>query len=244
MGLFFNKEKTLYFPGCLTKGVAKQEFENYKEIFNKLKIDFIMLPEKENCCGLPVLNAGFKKDTRKLANKNFKLFKENKITKIVTNCPSCYHTFKDIYPELVRDWDIEIEHATVTILNALEKRKIEYKGINEDRPIVSYHDSCHLGRYAGIYEEPRKVIELLGGKIIEMRLNKENSLCCGAGGGVRANFRETAIKAAKLRTKEMPKEATKLISACALCHSNLKTATDKSTEFSTFVLGRLRGLRK
>ena len=50
-------EKTLYYPGCLTKGVLKEEFENYKEIFNRLGIDFVMLLDKEVCCGLPILNA-------------------------------------------------------------------------------------------------------------------------------------------------------------------------------------------
>ena len=126
MGIFgFGKGKTLYYPGCLTKGVLKKQFENYKEIFNRLNIDFVMLSDEENCCGLPILNGGYKKDARKLAKKNFDLFKVKGITRILTNCPSCYHTFKEIYPTLVRDWDIEVEHATVAILRALEKRKIK-----------------------------------------------------------------------------------------------------------------------
>ena len=240
MGLFnFKREKVLYFPGCLTKGVLTKEMQNYKDIFNKLRIDFILLSDDESCCGLPVMNAGYRKDARKLAKKNFELFKKNKITKIITSCPSCYHTFKDVYPTLVRDWNIEVEHATVSILNALKKRGIRYKGIDEDRKVVTYHDSCHLGRYCGIYEEPREVIEILGGKIKEMKENRENAMCCGAGGGLRANFPETAKKAAKIRVKYMPKDAESIISACGLCHSNLKTATDKSLEFSTFVLNQL-----
>ena len=237
--LFGKKEKVLYFPGCLTKGVLTKEMQNYKDIFNKLKIDFVLLSDDESCCGLPVLNAGYKKDTRKLAKRNFELFKRSKITKIITSCPSCYHTFKDVYPEFVKDWNIEIEHATVSILNALKKRGIKYKGKDEDRKVVTYHDSCHLGRYSGIYEEPREVIELLGGKIKELKENRENAMCCGAGGGLRANFPDTAKKAAKIRVKYMPKDAENIISACGLCHSNLKTATDKSLEFSTFVLNQL-----
>lgn len=245
MGLFnlFSKEKVLYFPGCLTKGVLKEQFENYKEIFNKLKLDFVLLSDEESCCGLPVLNAGHKKDARKLAKKNFELFKKNGITKIVTNCPSCYHTFKEVCPILVRDWDIEVEHATVTILNALKKRNIKYRGQEEDKPVVTYHDPCHLGRYSNIYNEPREVIELLGGKLKELKLNKENALCCGAGGGLRANFPETAKMAAKKRVEGILKDADQIISPCGLCFANLKSATDKSTEFSSFVLARLGRLR-
>ena len=164
MGIFgfLKGEKVLYYPGCLTKGVLKQELENYKEIFNKLKIDFVMLPDEENCCGLPVMNAGYRKDAVKLAKKNLKLFREKGIQKIVTNCPSCFHMFGSVYPKLVRDWNIPVEHATVTVLRALKKKGWKYHGYDEDREIVAYHDPCHLGRYSGVYDEPREVVEILG----------------------------------------------------------------------------------
>ncbi len=243
MGIFgFGKGKNLYYPGCLTKGVLKEQFENYKDIFNRLGIDFVMLLDKEVCCGLPVLNAGYRKDVKKLAKKNYDLFKKNGITKIITNCPSCYHTFNEIYPKLLPEWDIDVEHATVTILNALKKKRIRFQGLDEEREIVSYHDPCHLGRYSGIYEEPREVIELLGGKILEAHSNRENAYCCGGGGGVRANFPEVAKAIAKKKASFIPENVGKIISPCGLCYANIKSSTEKSTEFSTFVLGKLRGL--
>ena len=227
---------TLYYPGCLTKVALKQQLKDYKEIFNLIGLDFIMLSEEEVCCGLPVINAGYKEDAKGLAEKNFKLFKERKITKIITNCPSCYHTFKEIYSKMLPEWDIEVEHATITILNYLRKKDIR----KEKKEKLTYHDSCHLGRYCGIYDEPREVIERLGGEIIEMKNNRENSLCCGAGAGLRANFPELSKEIAKLRAKEIPKEAQRVISACGLCHSNIQTASEKSEEFSTFVLRNLK----
>jgi Fe-S oxidoreductase len=235
---FKGQGKTLYYPGCLTKGILKQELENYKTIFNKLGIDFVMLPNDEVCCGLPVLNAGHKKEAKKLAQKNFDLFKKYNIKRIVTNCPSCYHTFNHLYPELIKGWNIETEHVTRAILSKL---KDKIKNLNfEQEEVVCYHDPCHLGRYSEVYEEPREVIKLLGGKIEEMKHNKETSLCCGGGGGVRANFKELAIDIAKKRIQEMPKNAEKIISPCGLCFANLKSATDKSEEFSSFVLRKLK----
>ncbi|MFH0711869.1 MAG: (Fe-S)-binding protein [archaeon] len=244
MGLFglFGK-KTLYYPGCLTRGVLSTELENYKEIFNRLGIDFVMLPMDEVCCGLPVLNAGYRKDARKLANKNFDLFKKNRIKKIITNCPSCYHTFKEIYPEFVKGWDIEVEHATVAILNALKKKNIKWRGEDRERELVAYHDPCHLGRYSGIYEEPREVIERLGGKVFEFELNRKDAICCGAGGGMRANFPSVAKMVVKKKVSEIPDWVNGVISPCGLCYANIKSATEKSIEFSDFVLRKLKEMR-
>jgi|APSaa5957512576_1039674.scaffolds.fasta_scaffold01497_4 heterodisulfide reductase subunit D len=246
MGIFgfLKGEKVLYYPGCLTKGVLKQELENYKEIFNKLKIDFVMLPDEENCCGLPVMNAGYRKDAVKLAKKNLKLFREKGIQKIVTNCPSCFHMFGSVYPKLVRDWNIPVEHATVTVLRALKKKGWKYHGYDEDREIVAYHDPCHLGRYSGVYDEPREVVEILGGRIMESRFSREKALCCGGGGGVRANFENLAKGVSNERVKSFSEDVGKIISPCGLCYANLKSSSDKSVEFSSFVLGKLRGMKR
>lgn len=240
MGIF-NRKKTLYFPGCLTKSILKKEYDNYREIFNRLGIDYILMNNVDYCCGLPAYNGGYKKETRQLAQKMLDYCNENKIKKIITNCPSCFHTFHSIYPKLIRDWDIEIEHATVTIYNALKKKKFKKK-LNSE--FVTYHDPCHLGRYSGIYEEPRKVIEMLGGEIIEMKNNKKNSLCCGGGGGVRANYEKLAKDIAKIRVKEVDKKVTKIVTPCGLCYSQLNEADERTFEFSSFVLGKLRSLRK
>jgi len=84
--------------------------------------------------------------------------------------------------------------------------------MEEDKEIVNYHDPCHLGRYSGIYEEPREVIKLLGGKIVESLFNRENAYCCGGGGGVRANFPELAKAIAKKRVGSVPERVVKIIS--------------------------------
>lgn len=233
---------TLYYPGCLTKGILKEEFENYKKIFNILGIDFIMLPNEEVCCGIPVLNGGYKKEARKLAEKNLNLFKKYNVSKIITNCPSCYHAFKEIYPNLIRDWNIEVEHATITIYNSLKNKEGKFKHLEKEK--VSYHDPCHLGRYSGIYDEPRKVIEILQGDLVEMRNNRVNSPCCGGGGGVRANFPELAKDIAKTRIENIDSKVDNIISPCGLCYLNIKSASKKSEEFSSFVLRKLKEIKK
>lgn len=228
--------QTLYYPGCMLKNVMTTEQENYKRIFNILGIDFVMLPSTEVCCGSPVMNAGYKKDTKDLVKKNYALFKKHNIIKIITPCAGCYNMFKNEYPKILREWDIDVEHATQTLLRELKfKRLKQFSG----REVVSYHDPCHLGRYCGIYDEPREIIKLLGGELKEMTHSKENSLCCGAGGGMRANYPDTAKKIAKKRMTEKPIDAQFTLTPCGLCTANLKTADDSVVEFSTWVLRRL-----
>lgn len=227
---------TLYYPGCMLKFGMEREMENYKQIFNLLKIDFILIPD-EVCCGSPVYNAGYKKDARKLAEKSLEIFKSRRVTKIITPCPGCYNMFKNEFPKLIRNWDIEVEHASQTILKKLSTKKPKRALI---RQVVTYHDPCHLGRFSNIYDEPRKIIKILDGELKEMTHNRENALCCGAGGGLRSNYPGISKDIAKKRVNEAPKDASNIITPCGLCTSNLKTADDRTIEFSEWMLERIK----
>jgi Fe-S oxidoreductase len=235
---------TLYFPGCLTKTLLKEEFENYKKIFNRLDIEFSLLSDEEVCCGLVALNAGYRKDARKLAKKNFEIFRKNKISKIITNCPSCYKMFKEVYPSLVIGWDIEVEYAIVSILRGLKKEGINLEGNSNNVEVVVYNDSCLLSEQFNFYEEAREVINRLGGKIIEMKKNRDHTVCCGASGGIINNFPEIAKKAAKRRIEDSPSKENRIVSISGLCHYNLKSVSDKSIEISTLILERLLSIPK
>lgn len=213
---FFKSGNTLYYPGCLTKFVLNSEMENYKRILEKIKVDFIMITS-ELCCGSPALNAGYETEARKLARKNLELFNKHNIKKIITSCPACFKVLSG-YKEMLPDWKIEVEHITTTILNYLRKKKIELVF----REKVTYHDPCHLGRHSGIYEEPREILRRLGYEIVEMRNNRENSLCCGGGAGLRTNNPELASKIARERIKQASEiNVQKIITTCPLCFAHM-----------------------
>lgn len=213
----------LYYPGCLTKFVAKDLKEKYKKILRDLGIDFIELKEIEKCCGSPALKAGYIEDFKKLAEKNFKIFKEHSVKKIITNCPACFMILKKYYKEVLGEkWDIGVEHITQTIKSKLksQKSKLQPKTQNLN---ITFHDPCHLGRQMGVYDEPREVIKSLGYEISEMELNRLESFCCGGGGGVKSNEPELANKIAQDRIKQAKKtEAKILCTACPLCYLHLK----------------------
>lgn len=246
---------TLYYPGCLTKFVGKDIFENYKKLLEISGEDFIVLPDDEVCCGSPVLNAGFPEDFKNLAEKNLALFKEYNITKIVTGCPSCFNMFSHEYRQVLGDmWDIEIEHMTAYLLQKIKSGKLK---LPEQKIKATYHDPCHLGRYSGIYEEPREILKLIGVELIEMPLNREFAFCCGAGGGVQSNNKELAESIAAERVSQaLDSQAQYLITPCPMCTYNLRNGARlpapegtaiggqagekiKVAEFSEVLLGKI-----
>lgn len=239
MGMFsfLNKGNTLYYPGCLSKYVLKAETENYKRILEKLGVDFIMLPD-ELCCGSPVRNAGYEAEARKLARKNFDIFKKHGVKKIITNCPACFKSLKE-YKELISDWDIEVEYILFTILKHLKVKDI--KNFKTGR--IAYHDPCHLGRHSNIYDEPRNILKLIGFEVVEMLHTRESALCCGAGAGLRVNNPQLAGEMMLNRIKEAKEAgAEKIITTCPLCFSHLSNPQIEVEEFS-YVLADALGLK-
>lgn len=206
----------LYFPGCLTKFVLKDVYENYRKILQRMGIDYILLKDRENCCGSPVLNAGYRKDFDDLVKKNNETFGKYGVGKIVTNCPACYYMIKKHY-------DIPLEHMTVLIWKNISKfEKGRYGGK------ISYHDPCHLGRHSEIYEEPRKILEHLGFEIVEFDRNRKSSVCCGAGGGLKTNDPELSNKIARDRFRGL--KTKKLVTPCPMCFAHFKENAPKGVE--------------
>jgi len=232
---------TLYYPGCLTKFVAKDIDANYKKLLEMCGEDFIVLADKEVCCGSPVLNAGFPEDFDNLAQKNLAVFKEYNVRRIVTGCPACYEMLHHKYAEILgAKWDIGVEHLTTYLLKKLKDGKLKLPRVEIK---ATYHDPCHLGRYSKIYEEPRDLLKEIGVDLREMVLNREYAFCCGAGGGVQSNNKELAEKIATERVSQaIDTEADYLITPCPMCTYNLRNGNGgeiKVVEFSEVLLGKL-----
>jgi len=229
----FTSGNTLYYPGCLTRFVAKDLLRNYRVILRKMSVDFIELEEVEMCCGSPVRNAGEEDEFIKLVQKNHEIFNQYGVSRIITSCPACYKVLSLDYPEVLGNkWDIRVEQTTRLIAEAIINGNLELvDGLSIDGKIT-YHDPCHLGRYCGIYEEPRKIIrevaEESGGVLVEMAHSRENSLCCGGGGGLGTNFSQTAGKVAKLRISEARETGAQILcTSCPMCYLHLSNAAEE-----------------
>jgi Fe-S oxidoreductase len=175
-------EEILYFPCCVPAydarlgGVARAT----ARILQETGADFGILGTRENCCGESVRKAGNEGVFEMLARGNIDVFRESGVTEIIVSSPHCYTTFREEYPGL--GGEFQVLHITQYLAELLDRGGLGFT--KEFHKRVVYHDPCYLGRHNGIYEEPRRVLRSIPGLECMDEINaRENSLCCGGGGG-------------------------------------------------------------
>jgi len=215
----------LYFVGCTASYDFRcQEIaKSIVRIFDVAGVKFGILGNEEKCCGGPLLTMGEKGLFEMLAEENIQTFEKYGTQRIIVACPHGYDTLVKDYP--LGKTKIKIQHYTEFILELIEQGKLNFsKEINR---VVTYHDPCFLGRYNKVYGAPRKILETIPGlSFVEMERNKENSFCCGGGGGriwieeVPAEERMSMIRA----REAIGVDADILVTACPFCLINLEDA--------------------
>jgi Fe-S oxidoreductase len=193
---------------------------SFLKLLEGLNIDFTLLGKEETCCGDLARRLGNEYLSRKSVSKNIETFRKYGIQKIVTLCPHCFHAFKDEYPP----WGGEVLHYTQFLAKLMEGGALSVPSLLDQK--VAYHDSCYLGRYHQIYEEPRSILKrIVKGEAIEMVRNRAASLCCGGGGGgfwMRGNWGE---RINRNRIKEARDRGAQILStSCPYCLVMLEEA--------------------
>jgi Fe-S oxidoreductase len=208
--------EVLYFPGCyLSYDPRLQKVAAATAgILNKAGVEFGILGTKENCCGESIRKTGNEEVFKALAKENIKTFIDHGVKKILVSSPHCYHTFKNEYPEFMVNF--EVVHISQYLYELIHEGRLEITG--EYGKKMTYHDPCYLGRHNGVYDEPREVLKSAGLELVEMSDFRENSLCCGGGGGRIWMETPKAERFSDLRVKQAREVGAEvLVTACPYC---------------------------
>jgi len=194
------------------------------EILKKAGVDFGILGSRESCCGESIRKTGNEDVFKSLARENIKAFIEHGVKKILVASPHCYHTFKNEYPEFMVHF--EVVHVSQFLAELVEEGRLELPaGGNGVPPLrVTYHDPCYLGRHNGIYDPPRDLLKKLPGlELVEMPDSRQDSLCCGGGGGRIWAETPKEERFSDLRVAQaMEAGAEVLATSCPYCISNFE----------------------
>lgn len=214
----------LFWVGCagsfderaqkITKDICK--------ILQYVGIKYAVLGTEESCTGDPAKRAGNEFLFQMQALSNIQILDGYEIKKIVTGCPHCFNTIKNEYPGLGGNY--EVIHHSQLIQQLIDEGKLKAEGGESFKGRkITFHDPCYLGRGNGVYEAPRRALEILDAELVEMKRCKSNGLCCGAGGAQMFKEPEKGLKDINIeRTDEaLGLNPNVIAAACPFCMTML-----------------------
>jgi Fe-S oxidoreductase len=215
----------LYFSCCYTsydprlKKIARAT----AAVLQKAGVDFGILGAEENCCGESVRKAGHETLFKSLARENIKTFIEHGVKKILVSSPHCYHAFKNEYPEFMVGF--EVVHTSQLMSQLIQEGRLP--PAREYGKKVAYHDPCYLGRHNGIFDEPREVLNQIPGlELRELAESRQDSLCCGMGGGRIWLETPSSERFANIRVQQATAVGAEVLAtSCPYCISQLEDSS-------------------
>ncbi len=252
IGRFKKAADIFYFVGCapyfdaaLKYGATSLQMAgSVLRLLNRMGIEPAM-SDDERCCGHDALWSGDHATFRRLAAINLEVIAGAGARTVLFNCPEGYITFKTEIPKYFGSLPFEVMHLSEFLARELPGAGLTFKCEENGNRVVTYQDPCSLGRKAGIYDPPRKLINLVPGvRLEEMPRNRENSVCCGTSAWIECSECSKTMQIERLR-EAAGAGASTLITACPKCGIHLACAeqntdiTLKIEDLYSFLLDRV-----
>jgi heterodisulfide reductase subunit D len=179
-----------------------------------------VVSNNERCCGHDALWNGNEEKFKQLARLNLNLISSSGAKQVIFSCPEGYHTVKNFYPKYFGELDFKPVHILDFLADKFSEGVIQLEGSGED--VVTFHDPCRLGRLAGIYDAPRKILKTIPGiEFKEMPRSRENGICCGTSGWMNCSSCSKEIQLQRLKEASDTGAGT-LITACPKCQIHFR----------------------
>ncbi len=207
----------LWFVGCAGSYDERQKkvTRALASILKEAKVNFAILGNAETCNGDQARRMGNEYLFQTLAQTNIETFSAHSVKKIFSQCPHCFNVLKNEYPQLGGKY--EVKHHSQLIAELLKDGRIKpSEGFDE---LVTFHDSCYMGRHNDEYDAPRAALAGVPKlKVVEMERSKRQSFCCGAGGGRMWMEEKLGTRINQNRVKEAVATGAKTIAtSCPFC---------------------------
>ncbi len=220
------KTDVVYRAGCLLsfdpeiRGAALDAVG----LLQQAGVDVGIEGKEEVCCGGRAYEIGQMGEFTKYAEHNIETYNNAGVSKVIVACADGLSHLKLLYPRVNIKMNFTVLHMVEYLDQLIKEGRLKF---TKKLPMkVTYHDPCHLGRYAGIYDAPRDILRSLPGlELIEMERSREYSWCCGAGAGVKQAYPDFSLWTAQERIKEAKDTgAAALVTSCPWCERNFKDA--------------------
>ena len=213
-----------YFSGCATEFSFPEVGKALIKLLNQLGVE-VVFPKEQGCCGIAVFASGDLETAKEMALYNIDVFSKLDVDFVVTGCATCGSALKDGWASYLpknkedrkkfEDFGAKVRDISELLVDLADFKPLRYRSILPENTRVTYHDPCHLARYQGIIDQPRKILkQVFGDNFVEM----DNSSCCGMGGSFNVDHYSLSKKIAKKKIDSIERTETDVvINTCPGC---------------------------